>query len=87
MADVSAALTEPVTYFTVVVMNLRIWLPAYYMRSPVSEFMPSCVCVNVSVCVRERESRVAASLQDFSQIFTVIVSVCTECAARLLESI
>lgn len=31
-----------VTYFTAAVMNLCIWLPAYYMRSPVGEFMSVC---------------------------------------------
>lgn len=47
MDDVRAALTELVTYFTVVVMNLRMRLRAHYMCSPVSEF--------VSVRVKERD--------------------------------
>lgn len=49
-----------VTYFTAAVMNLCIWLPAYYMRSPVGEFM--------SVCEeREREGETASS-HESSQI-------------------
>lgn len=68
-----------VTYFTAAVMNLCIWLPAYYMRSPVGEFM--------SVCEEgEREGETASS-QESSQILIGVVSVCTECTMCLLESI